>query len=110
MRYWRAASMAINSSEPSSAGPGPARFWRLLPLVVLGGAFLLAAALGLEAYSLRGSAPPAEQDAWQQRGGGALPELWPAPSFSFVDQHGKPATERELAGSVWIADFIYTQC
>jgi len=100
----------MNSSEPSSAGPRPSRFWRLLPLVVLGGAFLLAAALGLEAYSLRGAASPAEQYAWQQHAGGALPELWSAPSFSFVDQHGKPATERELAGSVWIADFIYTQC
>ena len=100
----------MNSSEPSSAGPRPSRFWRWLPLVVLGGAFLLAAALGLEAYSLRGAASPAEQYAWQQREGGALPELWSAPSFSFIDQHGKPATERDLAGSVWIADFIYTQC
>lgn len=98
----------MNSSEPSSAGPS--RFWRLLPLVVLGGAFLLAAALGWEAYSLRGSAPPAEQFAWQQRQGGALPELWSAPAFAFVDQHGKPTTERDLAGQVWIADFIYTQC
>jgi protein SCO1/2 len=100
----------MNSSEPSSAGPKPSRFWRLLPLVVLGGAFLLAAALGLEAYSLRGATSPAEQYAWQQREGNALPELWSAPSFSFVDQHGKPATERDLAGGVWIADFIYTQC
>lgn len=100
----------MNSSEPSSAGPKPSRFWRLLPLLVLGGAFLLAAALGLEAYSLRGAASPAEQYAWQQREGGALPELWSAPAFSFVDQHGKPTNERDLAGKVWIADFIYTQC
>jgi protein SCO1/2 len=82
----------------------------LLPLVVLGGAFLLTAALGWEAYSLRGAAAPAEQYAWQQREGGELPELWSAPGFSFVDQHGKPTTERDLAGGVWIADFIYTQC
>jgi protein SCO1/2 len=82
----------------------------LLPLIVLGGAFLLAAALGLEAYSLRGAASPAEQYAWQQREGGALPELWSVPAFSFVDQHGKPTTERDLAGKIWIADFIYTQC
>jgi protein SCO1/2 len=82
----------------------------LLPLVVLGGAFLLAAALGLEAYSLRSARAPAEQYAWQQRQDGVLPELWSAPEFSFVDQHGKPATERDLSGSVWIADFIYTQC
>src|ERR1043165_7313559 len=102
--------MAINSSEPSSAGPRPSRFWRLLPLVVLGGAFLLAAALGLEAYSLRGGGSPAEQYAWQQRQGGALPELWSAPAFAFVDQHGMAVSERQLAGRVWIADFIYTQC
>jgi protein SCO1/2 len=82
----------------------------LLPLVVLGGAFLLAGALGWEAYSLRSAASPAEQYAWQQREGGALPELWSAPAFSFVDQHGKATTERDFAGGVWIADFIYTQC
>jgi protein SCO1/2 len=32
------------------------------------------------------------------------------PEFSLVDQTGKPVTKSDLAGSVWIADFIYTGC
>ncbi len=40
----------------------------------------------------------------------ALPVLWKAPSFSFPDQHEKKLGNADLAGKVWIADFIFTQC
>lgn len=32
------------------------------------------------------------------------------PSFSFIDQRGNPVTRTDLAGHVWIADFMYTSC
>ncbi|WP_252502534.1 SCO family protein [Sporosarcina sp. Marseille-Q4943] len=31
-------------------------------------------------------------------------------SFSFTDQNGKPFGTDQLAGKVWIADFIFTNC
>ncbi|HEY3815747.1 MAG TPA: SCO family protein [Polyangiaceae bacterium] len=42
--------------------------------------------------------------------GGDLPELWRAPSFALVDQHGRPVTLDSLRGAPFIADFIFTQC
>ena len=33
-----------------------------------------------------------------------------APEFSLTDQNGKTVTRRDLAGKVWIADFIFTNC
>jgi protein SCO1/2 len=42
--------------------------------------------------------------------GGALPVLWNAPTFAYVDQHRQGVTDQSLRGHVWIADFIYTQC
>jgi protein SCO1/2 len=40
----------------------------------------------------------------------SLPILFDAPSFSLTDENGKPFDNSELAGKVWIADFIFTQC
>jgi protein SCO1/2 len=39
-----------------------------------------------------------------------LPILGEVPEFSLTDQTGKTVSKRDLAGSVWIADFIYTGC
>lgn len=39
-----------------------------------------------------------------------LPVLVQIDGFSLVDQRGKPATLGDLAGNVWIADFIFTGC
>jgi cytochrome oxidase Cu insertion factor (SCO1/SenC/PrrC family) len=39
-----------------------------------------------------------------------LPTYWDVPAFSFPDQDGKPITNRDLLGHVWVADFIFTQC
>lgn len=42
--------------------------------------------------------------------GGELPELWPVPAFSYLDQHGATVTPETLKGKVWVANFIFTQC
>lgn len=39
-----------------------------------------------------------------------LPTLWPAPRFALVDQAGQIRSSDEFRGSVWIADFIFTNC
>ena len=41
---------------------------------------------------------------------GALPDAGPLPAFSLADASGRPVTLNDLAGSVWIADFIFTRC
>ena len=32
------------------------------------------------------------------------------PSFTLTDQRGQPFGSRELAGKIWVADFIFTSC
>src|SRR5690349_17913758 len=40
-----------------------------------------------------------------------VPVLFEAPAFTdFVDQDGRPSSNRQLAGRVWVADFIFTHC
>lgn len=36
--------------------------------------------------------------------------LWAGPSFDFVGQDGAQVTQESLRGSVWIANFVFTQC
>src|SRR5437016_6368907 len=38
------------------------------------------------------------------------PELYPLPDFALTDQMGKTTTLHDLAGRVWVADFIFTNC
>lgn len=38
------------------------------------------------------------------------PVLWPLPAFSLVNRDGRNVTLKDLAGSPWIADFIFTRC
>jgi len=40
----------------------------------------------------------------------ALPDVGPVPAFSLTDAQGRAVTRLDLAGSVWIADFIFTRC
>ena len=41
----------------------------------------------------------------------ALPPIMGAvPSFTLIDQHGRPVTREALRGAPWIADFIFTRC
>lgn len=37
-------------------------------------------------------------------------DFGPAPSFSLTDQNGRTRTSADLAGRVWVADFIFTSC
>ncbi len=40
----------------------------------------------------------------------APPVLGTLPAFTLTDQRGQPFGTRELAGKVWVADFIFTAC
>lgn len=40
----------------------------------------------------------------------ALPVLGELPEFDLVDEDGASFTREELAGELWIADFIFTRC
>jgi protein SCO1/2 len=42
--------------------------------------------------------------------GEELPVLGRVPDFSLLASTGQPLSRRDLAGSVWIADFIFTRC
>jgi protein SCO1/2 len=42
--------------------------------------------------------------------GEELPVLGTVPEFSLLASTGQPLSRRDLAGSVWIADFIFTRC
>jgi cytochrome oxidase Cu insertion factor (SCO1/SenC/PrrC family) len=39
-----------------------------------------------------------------------LPVLFDAAAFKLTDQDGRPFDSRQLAGRVWVADFIFTHC
>lgn len=39
-----------------------------------------------------------------------LPVYWQIPAFQLMSQSGEPFDSKSLAGSVWVADFIYTTC
>jgi protein SCO1/2 len=62
-------------------------------LTVAGGALVAA----LSAPSARHAARP-------------LPDYGRLPDFSLMDHQRQPITREKLAGSVWIADFIFTRC
>jgi protein SCO1 len=64
----------------------------LIPLVTLG--------LLLWLYRL-------ETTALRQR---AVSSYGTVPSFQFINQSGQPFGSAQLAGKIWIADFIYTTC
>jgi protein SCO1/2 len=40
----------------------------------------------------------------------ALPVLGVVPSFSLTERAGIPLTSDDLAGHVWVADFVFTRC
>ena len=43
-------------------------------------------------------------------GGSLLGEYGDVPSFSLVDQDGRPFSSSNLAGKAWLADFFFTRC
>jgi protein SCO1/2 len=40
----------------------------------------------------------------------ALPVLGEVPEFQLTERNGTPFSRADLAGSVWVADFIFTRC
>jgi cytochrome oxidase Cu insertion factor (SCO1/SenC/PrrC family) len=85
------ASVAVRTPPPKS---GTA--WKitliLIPLVTAGVLFWLRQ-LQVNALSNR-----------------PLPSYGTVPSFEFVNQDAQPFGSKELAGKIWIADFIFTTC
>jgi len=71
---------------------GPAM---VLALLLTGAVAVLAAASGR---------------AFTSRAVPALPEYGALPDFSLMDHERRPVSLGALAGSVWIADFIFTRC
>jgi len=47
---------------------------------------------------------------WFARRARALPVLGTLPSFTLTEQSGTPLTADDLAGRVWVADFVFTRC
>ena len=39
-----------------------------------------------------------------------LPVYWSVPDFTLVAASGKPFSRSDVAGNVWVADFIFTHC
>jgi protein SCO1/2 len=39
-----------------------------------------------------------------------IPIFYTLPNFSLIDQNGSRVTLHDLAGKVWVADFIFTSC
>lgn len=39
-----------------------------------------------------------------------IPVFYTLPEFSLIDQNGNRVTLHDLAGKVWVADFIFTNC
>jgi protein SCO1/2 len=94
--------------------PGPARAsaaqrlrWALLAAVLAGTALLAGRVwLGRDGGAarsgvLRGGAA---------RAPGALPDLGAVPAFALVERSERPLVLDDLAGCVWITDFIFTRC
>jgi cytochrome oxidase Cu insertion factor (SCO1/SenC/PrrC family) len=77
---------------------------RRSPLPLLIGALLLSLAIGGTAIVLL------FQRAAAHAGGGVAAPIAPAPSFTLIDQLGRPVSDAELRGKVVVADFIYTTC
>jgi len=51
-------------------------------------------------------APPAQPASDEQ----IPPPLYDAPTFTLIDQDGKPFNSDQLKGRAWLADFIFTRC
>lgn len=69
--------------------------WPLVGLVM--GGMAIAAIWFLRGYATNVDAPP-------------LPRVAKVPAFSFLGRDGRTVTLDSLAGSVWVADFIFTRC
>src|SRR5512147_1103929 len=67
-------------------------------VLILGGLLLISAA-AWSFFRYRVGSPDAH-----------LPVLGQVPEFSLIDSNGQPFSQAQLAGGVWVADFIFTHC
>ncbi len=83
-------------ATPSARNDGKSRSWNLFlllfPLVIAAGLF------ALRQFEVRRMADRVVDD------------YGPAPAFQLTNQDGRTFGSADLAGKVWIADFIYTTC
>jgi protein SCO1/2 len=91
------------STEPSLQAPAPAgpspSFYRW-PIIILGLVVLL-----LALYRMTGGDKPAAIVPNQ-----ALPKIRTIPHFALTERSGRIITNADLAGKIWVADFVYTTC
>jgi protein SCO1/2 len=83
-----------NPPAPTASGPS---FYRWL-IIVLG---ILIALVVLYRASDPGTTLPPRQ---------RLPKMSTIPPFVLTERSGKVITNADLAGKVWVADFVYTTC
>jgi len=43
-------------------------------------------------------------------GSSAMPDYFPVPDLKLTERSNRPITQKDLAGQVWVADFIFTHC
>src|SRR5512140_3501684 len=85
-----------------SAIPAPRR--TLLPLLLFTATFLVALGL-LTVFVIHPMLPRAGSS-----GPPELPRLGPAPGFAFAAHDGRTLSNRDLVGTVWVADFVFLRC
>jgi len=88
--------MSTTSVAANRISSGPSILWKttliLIPIVTLG---ILLWLRQLEVNALRHR---------------AVSSYGTVPSFQLVNQSGRPFGSAQLAGKIWIADFVYTTC
>ena len=94
-----ASGNGVDSALPRTRNPGASRQGKAWVGLVVGGAVLVVFA-GWFIFGGRYSARKAD----------ALPVLFEVPDFSLVERTGKRVSRADLAGRIWIADFIFTNC
>ena len=67
---------------------------------------LVAAAVGTGFWLWQGS----RQAQWKERPLEGLQVYGRVPAFSLIERSGRPLTQADLNGKIWIANFIYTNC
>lgn len=85
----------------SSVAPARPRAGRLFPILLFAGTFLVVLA-GMSALFLR--------PLLSRRAGPELPRIGQVPSFALTSHEGETVTQRDLAGRVWVADFVFLRC
>jgi len=85
---------------PPTAPPRPSLYrWPIRLGAVLVGVVLLVRIFGPARHSLEQENPSTE-----------LGKITIVPPFALTERSGKTITNHDLAGKIWVADFIYTTC